>query len=316
MIARFIHKKITRTKCRLGYYENLTRASRSNTGTVSKPSIETDDDLIELSCTDISETTEDETIKIRPFEGLKNREATVNLGPIDWVTPEKAKLMTIAGRMCRCSDEGKEGNDWDRVSLKEVGHQALSGSCNRAKMNGQCKKTYRFADVTKVPQGELMTKAAIYTGGPIVATLNLHHSMYNFDAQNGEKIYHGIAESNDGHSEHAIVLFGWGVDDNTNEKFWWARNSWGDSWPRNTNTPGIFKVSRGENRNNIETKERAFANAVRSVRVRSARMASHSLMNSSVKLRIPTHFTRKRLTFSNTTLEHRYLILRQRKHRS
>ena len=72
-----------------------------HTGTVSKPSIEKDDDLIELSCTDISETTEDEDmIKIRPFEGLKDREATVNLGPIDWVTPEKAKLMPIAGREC------------------------------------------------------------------------------------------------------------------------------------------------------------------------------------------------------------------------
>ena len=234
-----------------------------HTGTVSKPSIEKDDDLIELSCTDISETTEDEDmIKIRPFEGLKDREATVNLGPIDWVTSENARLMSNAGRICRCSDDGKEGKDWDRVSLKEVGHNALSGSCIRAKMKGHCQKTYRFADVTKLPQGELMTKAAIYTGGPIVATINLHISMYDFDSQYDEKIYQGIPESNDAYSEHAIVLFGWGVDDSTNEKFWWARNSWGDSWPENTNTPGIFKVSRGQNRNNIETKERAFANAI------------------------------------------------------
>ena len=37
---------------------------------------------------------------------------------------------------------------------------------------------------------------------------------------------------------HAVKIFGWGVDNATNQSFWWAQNSWGKGW----GIGGYFKL--------------------------------------------------------------------------
>eukprot|EP00947_MAST-08B_sp_MAST-8B-sp1_P004664 g4664.t1 len=65
----------------------------------------------------------------------------------------------------------------------------------------------------------------------------------------GDGIYRRKAAKKEG--GHAIVLFGWGIEGN--KKFWWAKNSWGEDWPKGQpSRPGIFKVVRGENMDDIE----------------------------------------------------------------
>ena len=56
---------------------------------------------------------------------------------------------------------------------------------------------------------------------------------------------------------HAIEVIGY-VDDNIDPRhpygYWYCRNSWGDFWPKNSLTPGYFKIRMGYNECGIESR--------------------------------------------------------------
>lgn len=47
---------------------------------------------------------------------------------------------------------------------------------------------------------------------------------------------------------HAVKVIGWGVDEETGEKYWTIANSWGSSWGED----GFFRIARGVNECGIE----------------------------------------------------------------
>jgi cathepsin C len=49
--------------------------------------------------------------------------------------------------------------------------------------------------------------------------------------------------------EHSTLIVGYGVDEETNVKYWVVRNSWGTKWGEK----GFFRVKRGVNEISIET---------------------------------------------------------------
>lgn len=53
---------------------------------------------------------------------------------------------------------------------------------------------------------------------------------------------------------HSVVIYGWGVDQETGTKYWRVRNSYGDEW----GVAGNFFVRRGQNDFGIETGTTAF----------------------------------------------------------
>ena len=53
---------------------------------------------------------------------------------------------------------------------------------------------------------------------------------------------------------HSVVIVGWGVEADTNKKYWIVRNSYGEKWGEN----GDFKVLRGNNTFGIETQSTAY----------------------------------------------------------
>lgn len=48
---------------------------------------------------------------------------------------------------------------------------------------------------------------------------------------------------------HAVLLVGYGVDNQTEEKYWIVKNSWGENWGEN----GYFRIRRGTDECGIES---------------------------------------------------------------
>ena len=167
-------------------------------------------------------------------------------------------MNTKAGNLCRCPENRRVG-DWSQVRVREQGSESLDDECKRPSMEGDCSKTFEFNSVTVVPEDEESMKLAIMYGGPITASIHtyndpdlLHHD------ERREKVFMGAAEGTTASSGHAIVIFGWG-ETGRRQKYWLARNTWGKKWPKNAETPGIFKIHRGSNRNEIESGETVFS---------------------------------------------------------
>lgn len=96
---------------------------------------------------------------------------------------------------------------------------------------------YRFSssDLETV-QRELMTR------GPIVAGYSIYDNFADYE----EGVH---VPSGDASGGHAVVVTGWGVDEESGELYWSALNSWGDEWGEN----GYFRIQRGTNAANFET---------------------------------------------------------------
>ena len=83
----------------------------------------------------------------------------------------------------------------------------------------------------------------IYERGPISCTVNAG------PLEAVARGFKGVWTTNEqGGSNHAISLTGYGVDDKTGMKYWILRNSWGEYFA----DEGFIKVERGKNVINIE----------------------------------------------------------------
>lgn len=169
---------------------------------------------------------------------------------------------TAGGFLCRCPESDRTG-DWGNVKVKEQGRGALHVECQRGRFEDErCNdQTYEFYSPTSVTRkDELSMKLAILHGGPITASINTYGKLLDdHDDKNGEAVFSGRAADHASRTGgHAIVVFGWGTT-RRGVPFWWARNTWGSEWPKNAQTPGIFKLHRGTNQNDIEGGETVFS---------------------------------------------------------
>lgn len=80
----------------------------------------------------------------------------------------------------------------------------------------------------------------LYTYGPISTGYTVYNSFYTFFQKNPTGIYTKDAQPpNDlPIGGHAVVLIGWGTDEETGIFYWIARNSWGPYW----GDQGFFKI--------------------------------------------------------------------------
>jgi len=88
----------------------------------------------------------------------------------------------------------------------------------------------------------------ILENGPISASFIVYRDFLDFF--NDNKTKNGVYTHKTGSAlgGHAIVIFGWGVQNNV--PYWLARNSWGEAWGVN----GNFKIIRGQNDCTIESR--------------------------------------------------------------
>jgi hypothetical protein len=106
-----------------------------------------------------------------------------------------------------------------------------------------------YAEENTKNEREQLAMYEIYHYGPIVAGYKVTQSFMDFfkDPNNAKKVFTQDfvdAYANDKDlGGHAIVIAGWGVDEDTGIKYWLIRNSWGTGW----GDQGWFRMERGIN---------------------------------------------------------------------
>jgi len=186
---------------------------------------------------------------------------------IDLYGPKDETMGGVDNSICECPVERrvyeKSGQKYvpaqknRRPTFTQLGNHAL-GECHRTQSKGGafnfpkhiqsgCGKTHNIFHspvmVSGSTQSEVGMMKAIMENGAISVGFKTTPSFKAFkgvgvwDVKPNEKSVGG----------HAIVLFGWGVDGDSGQKFWWAKNSWGK-------TPAaIFKFARGKDVVGVES---------------------------------------------------------------
>ena len=98
---------------------------------------------------------------------------------------------------------------------------------------------------TAVSGSEEDIRRDIYHWGPVTSGFAVHDDFMVWDGKTGVYSWDGTAGDQGG---HAIVIVGWGIEKETDTKFWWVQNSWGPEWGIN----GFFRIKRGNNECGIE----------------------------------------------------------------
>lgn len=99
------------------------------------------------------------------------------------------------------------------------------------------KRIFPLSDFYRIPEGDEDTiTRLIATTGPVAVSLDDHH-MHDYSG--------GILSNSRGCNDtnHAIALVGYGTDKETGQKYYIAKNSWGDRWGEK----GYLKIARGVN---------------------------------------------------------------------
>jgi hypothetical protein len=159
---------------------------------------------------------------------------------------------------CRCAHDHRSMRPSGAFELFEDGRGATktetclrnpSGTLNKQKMSRLMAKSGQPCEIknffhTPIDAGgftsELLIQHAILDGGPIVASLQAYDDLSNFD---GKGVY-SISSSAKPSGGHAVVIFGWGVENGI--PFWHTKNSWGDHPTK------LFRYKRGSNEGDIE----------------------------------------------------------------
>ena len=85
--------------------------------------------------------------------------------------------------------------------------------------------------------------------GPLTVAMEVYDDLMTYKSG----IYHHTALSlgfNPFHLvNHGVLIVGYGISNETGEKYWIVKNSWGESWGEG----GYFRIRRGTNECNIES---------------------------------------------------------------
>lgn len=159
---------------------------------------------------------------------------------------------TIPMKFCRCPERFRH---FSGASVAERGDGATQECRRKTPPEPLCQPTKMY-DPVQFDANEDLIKRAILHGGPVVKSMKTFRDMQEL---RGNGVYRRDPASEfSGH--HAIVLFGWGTDEQSRMPFWWAKNSWGVDWPKDCEdcnvldcespecdvTPSIFRIYRGE----------------------------------------------------------------------
>ncbi|XP_020827355.1 cathepsin L2-like [Phascolarctos cinereus] len=105
-------------------------------------------------------------------------------------------------------------------------YEAMDGDCRYQPENAGANVT-GFVDI---PSGqEMILTKAVATVGPI--SIGIDASLFSFQFYHGGVYYDPLCSSEQ--LDHGVLAVGYGVDEETGNKYWIVKNSWGDQWGNN-----------------------------------------------------------------------------------
>lgn len=116
-------------------------------------------------------------------------------------------------------------------------YEAVDDKCRYTEKNsGATDKGY----VDLQSGNEESLKAATATVGPISVAIDASHESFQFYSKG--VYYEPDCSSNSRRLDHAVLIVGYGIDEQTDEKYWLVKNSWGATW----GDKGYLKMARNK----------------------------------------------------------------------
>ena len=142
--------------------------------------------------------------------------------------------------------QAKNNPHGSRDSDLNICENCVPGNTTSTFTPGVCSEQTNFTLYYVTEYGHLFgidnIKAEIYSRGPVSCGIDATDEFVDYTGG----IY--SQEKEVPIIDHVIALFGWGVDSESGEEYWWGRNSWGVYW----GIEGFFKIKMGSDNLGVE----------------------------------------------------------------
>jgi len=154
---------------------------------------------------------------------------------------------------------GKHAQDFGVVTEECYPYKGVDSTCPSEV--SKCSRDYvaRYSYVGGYYGGctEKLMMQGLMKDGPMAVAIQVYEDFMHYKSG----IYHHVTKTspNPFHrligynpfqlTNHAVLLVGWGEDNNTGEKYWIVKNSWGENWGEN----GFVRIRRGTDEIAIES---------------------------------------------------------------
>ncbi|XP_054719292.1 LOW QUALITY PROTEIN: dipeptidyl peptidase 1-like [Uloborus diversus] len=144
---------------------------------------------------------------------------------------------------------GKYAQDFGVVPEDCFPYEGHDGDCNAKKCKRYYVARYKYVGGYFGGCNEELMKLDLLQNGPLTVAFEVYPDFMNYAGG----IYHhtGVgARFNPFYLvNHGVLITGYGISNESGEKFWIVKNSWGTGWGEN----GYFRIRRGTNECNIES---------------------------------------------------------------
>ncbi|GFT78852.1 dipeptidyl peptidase 1 [Nephila pilipes] len=178
---------------------------------------------------------------------MTNNSLKVNFSPQDIVSCSKYSQGCNGGFPYVIA--GKYAQDFGAIPEECYPYEGHDDSCNPKDCKRFYVANYEYVGGFYGGCNEELMKIDIVENGPVTVAFQVYP---DFMLYKGGVYHHtgiGVGFNPFHLVNHGVLITGYGIDNDTGEKFWIVKNSWGTNWGES----GYFRIRRGTNECNIES---------------------------------------------------------------